>query len=62
MAHLESQLSAADVRLVPDRTVEVVTPGTATTPADSGILHPALRLAAIPRWPAAYHRETTNCY
>ncbi|MEV7302538.1 hypothetical protein [Streptomyces clavifer] len=43
-------MAAAHVRLDPavlDRIDEVVMPGTANNPADSSILHPALRLAAV---------------
>ncbi|MGW4229937.1 hypothetical protein ACWEF9_11740 [Streptomyces sp. NPDC004980] len=60
LAHLESQSSAADVRLVLDRIDEIVTPGTAINPADSSTLHPAVQPAADRRRPTAHHCETTN--
>ena len=49
MAHLESQLAAADVVLdeaVLDRIDEIVAPGTNLNPADAGWQSPALQPAA----------------
>jgi aryl-alcohol dehydrogenase-like predicted oxidoreductase len=49
MAHLESQLTAADVELpddVLDRIDEIVPPGTTINPADNGWVSPALAAAS----------------
>ncbi|MGW0792523.1 hypothetical protein ACWD04_30975 [Streptomyces sp. NPDC002911] len=52
LAHVESQLTAADVILDPavlDRIDDIVTPGTVINPADSSFLNPALQPAALRR-------------
>jgi len=52
MQHLDSQLSAADVRLedaVLDRIDEIVAPGTTINPVDDGWTNPALEPATLRR-------------
>ena len=52
MEHLDSQISAADVRLedaVLDRIDEIVAPGTTINPVDAGWGNPALEAAALRR-------------
>jgi aryl-alcohol dehydrogenase-like predicted oxidoreductase len=56
MEHLESQLTAADVRLetsVLDRIDEIVPPGTNVNPGDAGYIPPSLTDASKRRHPRA---------